>query len=195
VQERIAPVEVIDAAACQLLMPIGPCALRDMNGLDIGLAVGKFNFEQYGERFRPPAVLEKMVAAGLLGKKTLNGFYQYDKETKKPLGVSPDFLKVLKSIKRIKTSGDNLFDPKRLFLPMVNEAFIAVQEGVCPMDQLDAALVAGLGMRQGPLQFAFEMGLPNCLASMETLFQEYGERFRPAPLLKRFVWAGINSVI
>jgi 3-hydroxyacyl-CoA dehydrogenase len=195
VQERIAPVEVVDAAACQLLMPIGPCALRDMNGLDIGLAVGKFNFKEYGERFRPPPLLEKMVEAKLIGRKVLKGFYTYNEETKKSNGVCPDFLKLLKSMKKPKGAAKGeLFDPKRLFLPMINEAFIALQEGICAPEQLDPALMAGLGMRKGPLEFAFELGLPNCLTQLEALFEEHGERFRPAPLLKRFVWAGKTSI-
>ena len=77
---------------------------------------------------------------------------------------------------------------------MINEAFIVLQEKICQPEDLDPALKAGLGMRQGPLEFAFEIGLPSCLKQIEHLFQHFGERFRPALLLKRFVWAGKTSL-
>jgi 3-hydroxybutyryl-CoA dehydrogenase len=78
---------------------------------------------------------------------------------------------------------------------MINEAFLALQEKVCATDDLDPALMAGLGMKRGPLALASEIGLANCLSQIEQLFKIYGERFRPAPLLKRYVWANRTSVV
>lgn len=193
-QEKKATVEEIDEAACRLLMPLGPLALRDMNGLDIGLAVARFNFQEYGERFRPPPILEKMVEANMLGRKTLAGFYTYDGKTRKATSVNPEFLGLLNSINPDKVGRITESDSLRLFLPMINEAFIALQEKICWPDDLDPALKAGLGMRKGPLEFAFEIGLANCLKQIEHCFEQYGERFRPAQLLKRFVWAGKTSL-
>jgi 3-hydroxybutyryl-CoA dehydrogenase len=83
---------------------------------------------------------------------------------------------------------------ERLFLPMVNEAFLVLQERICEVDDLDPALMAGLGMRKGPLAIAGEIGLANCLEHIEKLHKQFGERFRPAPLLKRFVWARRSAV-
>jgi 3-hydroxyacyl-CoA dehydrogenase len=193
-QEKKASVEEIDEAACQLLMPVGPLALRDMNGLDIGLAVARFNFQEYGERFRPPPILEKMVQANMLGRKTLAGFYTYDGQTRKATSVNPDFLSLLNSINPDRVGQITESDSLRLFLPMINEAFIALQEKICFPEDLDPALKAGLGMRKGPLELAFEIGLANCLKQIEQLFEQHGERFRPAQLLKRFVWAGKTSL-
>jgi 3-hydroxybutyryl-CoA dehydrogenase len=78
---------------------------------------------------------------------------------------------------------------------MINEAFMALQERVCAPEDLDPALMAGLGMRKGPLAIATEMGLENCLHQIEAQFEKHGERFRPAPLLKRYVWAKRSEVI
>lgn len=193
-QDKTASIEAIDAAAAELLTPMGPFALRDMNGLDIGLAVARFNFKEYGERFKPPAILEKMVEANMLGRKTLAGFYSYDRQTRKQTGVNPDFLRLLDSINARPVGHIANEDTCRLFLPMINEAFVTLQEKICAPEDLDPALKAGLGMRKGPLEFAFELGLPNCLKQLEDLFERHGERFRPAPLLKRFVWAGKTSL-
>lgn len=219
-QEGIAGVEEIDRAATDYVMPIGPFALRDMNGADIGLAVAKYNYQEYGERFRPPAILQSMVKRNLLGQKTGAGFYVYDAETRKRSGPNPQLGEVLTELSSMKSAdaahgqaADPLsrvlatdfskpvaaspptFRVERLFLPMINEAFLVLQEKVCEAEDLDPALMAGLGMRQGPLNLASEIGLANCLSQLDELCQRYGERFRPASLLKRFVWAGRTTVI
>ncbi len=94
-QHGLADVTTIDEAACQLLMPIGPLQLRDMNGLDIGLSVARVNYAEYGERFKPPPLLEKMVELNMLGKKSQAGFYTYDQESRKPVAVNPRLLTLL----------------------------------------------------------------------------------------------------
>lgn len=186
-EEASASIEEIDKAAMDFAMPIGPLALRDMNGADIGLAVANFNHQEYGERFKPAPILEEMVKHNWLGQKTGRGFYVYDPETRKRLNVNEELCQLINA----RAAGSVAkFQPERLFLPMINEAFLALQERVCALDDLDPALMAGLGMRRGPIAIAQDMGLSNCLSEMESLFKVYGERFRPAPLLKRYVRAG-----
>ncbi|MBU6450674.1 MAG: 3-hydroxyacyl-CoA dehydrogenase family protein [Cyanobacteria bacterium REEB67] len=204
-QDGRASVDEIDKAAQDFAMPIGPLALRDMNGADIGLAVANFNYLEYGERFAVPAVLPLMVAQNLLGAKTQAGFYTYDTETRKRQGVNPALTPLLASIKADsdatgKKSAKDIavlpaFDGAQLFLPMINEAFLVMQERICQPEDLDPALMAGLGMRRGPLAMAAEIGLKDCLTLLENRFAAGEERFRPAPLLKRFVFAGRTSVI
>jgi 3-hydroxyacyl-CoA dehydrogenase len=193
-QDGSAQIEQIDEAACHLLMPVGPFTLRDMNGMDIGLAVAEFNFREYGERYRPAPLLKELVDQKLLGKKTGKGFYLYEEESRKKLGVNPEVPKIVERLSKSVASPGIPFEPLRLFLPMINEAFLALQERICAPEELDLALQAGLNMRKGPLAFAFEIGLPTCLEQIEILFAARGERFRPAPLMKRFVWAGKTSL-
>ncbi len=190
-EEGQVSIEEIDKAACDFAMPVGPLALRDMNGADIGLAVAQFNYQEYGERFKPAAILSEMVKLNWLGAKTGRGFYIYDKDTRKRNGVNEELLELI----RDKTPhAQARFSPERLFLPMINEAFLVLQEHVCAVEDLDPALMAGLGMRKGPLALAEDMGLSSCLDKMDALFRIYGERFRPAPLLKRYVRAGRKTV-
>jgi len=190
-------VEEIDQAVQDYVMPIGPLALRDMNGADIGLAVANFNFQEYGERFAVPDVLPQMVAANMLGAKTGAGFYLHDQASRKRLGVNPELETILAKLKNSAKSGKNgnSFDAQSLFLPMINEAFLVMQERICQPEDLDPALMAGLGMRQGPLAIASQIGLKDCLAQLEEKFAQGEERFRPAPLLKRFVFAGRLGVV
>lgn len=57
--------------------PMGPLRLTDLVGLDVRLAVARYLHGEYGDRFAPPALLEEMVVAGRLGKKTGGGFYDW----------------------------------------------------------------------------------------------------------------------
>ncbi len=59
--------------------PLGPLKLTDLVGLDVRLAIARYMHETTGsERFRPPAILERMVAEGRLGKKSGRGFYDWN---------------------------------------------------------------------------------------------------------------------
>ncbi|MBS2010759.1 MAG: hypothetical protein JST01_27160 [Cyanobacteria bacterium SZAS TMP-1] len=190
-------VEAIDKAVQDYVMPIGPLALRDMNGADIGLAVANFNYLEYGERFAVPQVLPAMVANNMLGVKTKAGFYSYD-DSRKKQGVNPALEGILAQLPdsgAAAKSGAGKIEAESMFLPMINEAFLVMQERICQPEDLDPALMAGLGMRQGPLAIAAQIGLKECLDRLEARFAAGQERFRPAPLLKRFVFAGRASVI
>lgn len=179
----------IDQAATEMGMPIGPLALRDMNGADIGLAVASYNHAEYGDRYRPSSVLSAMVKKNLLGQKTGKGFYLYDLETKKRTEPNEEIQDLAIDIRNTKGKlALAPFTPQRLFLPMINEAFMAVQEQICAPEELDPAMQSGLNMKQGPFEMANEIGLANCLVQMQKHYEIYGERFRPAPLLKRYVW-------
>ena len=118
----------------------------------------------------------------------------YDKQTRKRTGTNPLLADILIQLGQLRDSNQS-FDVERLFLPMINEAFLVIQERICEIEDLDPALMAGLGMRRGPLAMAAEIGLDRCLQKIEQLHFVYGERFRPAPLLKRYVWANRKSVL
>lgn len=60
--------------------PMGPLKLGDLVGLDVRLGILEHLHKEVGEQFRPPALLRQMVRAGLLGKKTGEGFYRWTPE-------------------------------------------------------------------------------------------------------------------
>jgi 3-hydroxybutyryl-CoA dehydrogenase len=62
--------------------PVGPLELTDLVGLDVRLAIARTLTEAYGSRFAPPALLESLVAAGHLGRKTGQGFYRWSGGTR-----------------------------------------------------------------------------------------------------------------
>lgn len=192
-EDGLADIETIDSAAVDFVVPIGPLALRDMNGADIGLAVASYNHQEYGVRYAVPSILAKMVDENLLGRKTGRGFYIYDPESGKKTGPNPRIVELIGK-KRGKSKGKSRLDPVHLFLPMINEAFLVMQERICSPLDIDPALMAGLGMRRGPFAIAQDIGLDRCLELTSEAFELYGERFRPAPLLKRFVHARRSTI-
>lgn len=78
----------------------------------------------------------------------------------------------------------------RLYLPMVNEAFFALETSLASAEEIDRSCVKGLGFPLGPLAAADAFGLDILLACMNTFHRELGDKYRPAPLLTKLVKAG-----
>jgi len=84
------------------------------------------------------------------------------------------------------------FVTTRVLLPLINEAMHVVMEGVADAAEVDLAMKMGFEFRIGPLEWADRTGLDRVLNWMKHLHHESGEpRFRPCPLLKRLVRAGL----
>lgn len=78
-EEGVASAEDIDAAmTLGYKHPVGPLRLTDLVGLDVRLGIAEYLAQTLGERFEPPALLRRMVAEGKLGRKSGEGFYQWD---------------------------------------------------------------------------------------------------------------------
>jgi 3-hydroxybutyryl-CoA dehydrogenase len=83
------------------------------------------------------------------------------------------------------------FVVNRILFPMLNEAIFVVGEGVADAATVDSCMKMGLNHPMGPLELADYIGLDVCLSILETLYEETGDpKYRPAPLLKKFVRAG-----
>jgi 3-hydroxybutyryl-CoA dehydrogenase len=83
------------------------------------------------------------------------------------------------------------FVVNRILMPMVNEAFYALMEGVASREDIDAGMRLGTNQPMGPLQLADMIGLDTCLAVMKVLHQGLGDsKYRPCPLLAQYVDAG-----
>lgn len=82
VEEGVAEAAAIDKAMeLGYRHPMGPLRLTDLVGLDVRLAIAEYLHEKLGgERYRPPAILRRMVKEGKLGRKTGEGFYRWDRE-------------------------------------------------------------------------------------------------------------------
>ena len=83
------------------------------------------------------------------------------------------------------------FVSNRVLLPMLNEAFFCLHEGVATAESIDSVMKLGMAHPMGPLQLADFIGLDVCLAILEVLHRDLGDdKYRPCPLLRKMVMAG-----
>lgn len=83
------------------------------------------------------------------------------------------------------------FVVNRILLPMINEAFFVLYEGLASPEDIDAGMKLGCNQPIGPLALADLIGLDTCLAIMEVYFENFSDsKYRPCPLLREMVAAG-----
>jgi 3-hydroxybutyryl-CoA dehydrogenase len=83
------------------------------------------------------------------------------------------------------------FIANRILMPMINEAFYSLMEGVGTAEAIDTVMKLGMNHPMGPLTLADFIGLDVCLAILEVMHQGLGDpKYRPCPLLRRMVAAG-----
>jgi 3-hydroxyacyl-CoA dehydrogenase/enoyl-CoA hydratase/3-hydroxybutyryl-CoA epimerase len=164
--EEGVPLAIIDKAAVDFGMPMGPVELADTVGLDVCLHVGRILAEALG--LPAPNRLAKLVEAKHLGRKSGRGFYEWrdGHPVKPPASGSPP---------------PDLVD--RLILPMLNQAVACLRERVVEeADLLDAGVIFGTGFapfRGGPLAHARARGVGAVVQRLKELEGRYGKRFAP----------------
>jgi 3-hydroxyacyl-CoA dehydrogenase/enoyl-CoA hydratase/3-hydroxybutyryl-CoA epimerase len=184
-----AKVEAIDAAMAAFGFPLGPCALMDEVGLDVGQKVTHILHEAFGERLKPPAGFDRLVTPLRRGRKSERGFYVYD-DPGRPVdetvyGCFHD---------RPATAPSEAEIQQRLALAFCNEAAWALSDGVLrSADDGDLGALYGLGFPPflgGPFWYLENLGLKRVVAELEALASSAGSRFAPAPVLRQRLEAG-----
>ena len=191
--EEGAGIEQIDRVMEGFGFAMGPLAVRDLAGNDVGFLIRKGRKLPADERFSP--ILERLVADGRLGQKAGKGFYRYEGRNRIPdpavtaliEGVSRDL-----GIRRRQIADDEILD--RLLHPLVNEGAKIVDEGIAlRAGDIDVVYVNGYGFpgwRGGPMYWAEQAGLARVVETMRRLAPTHGARWRPAPLLEHLAASG-----
>ncbi len=189
----------VDAAAYQWGMAMGPLAMGDMAGLDIGWEIRK---RRYVERpnFIYSKVGDRIAELGRFGQKTGKGWYKYNLPNRTPL-PDPEVEEVIKkyrtenNIKTRQISDEEIVE--RLIYALVNEAAYILEEGIAlRASDIDMVYLTGYGFpayRGGPMFYADTVGLAKVLAAIERFSKGYrGEAWKPAPLLVKLAKEGRN---
>jgi len=174
-EEHIADAATIDWAMREIGgFRMGPFELMDFIGNDINYAVTTSVFEAFYQdsRYRPALTQRRLVEAGLLGRKSGRGYYDYRDGAEKPEPT------------RDLSLGQAIVD--RTLAMLVNSAVDAVHMRVASAADVETSMTKGVNYPKGLLAWGDEIGLPTVLQRLEALRAEYGEeRYRASPLLRQ----------
>jgi 3-hydroxybutyryl-CoA dehydrogenase len=132
-----------------------------------------------GMHFMNPVPIMKLVEV-IRGAATSDATYGQVRELSEKLGKTP-----------LECQDYPGFISNRVLMPMINEAIFALHEGVATRESIDGIMKMGMNHPMGPLTLADFIGLDVCLAIMNVLYEGFGDsKYRPCPLLKRYVDAG-----
>jgi len=186
----------IDKAMKQYGFPVGPFALMDEVGIDVGAHVMTGDLAEMFKK-REGAIMSDglllMNEAGYKGRKNQKGYLAYDKKGKKISGKADASVYSFfgnPAKKKLDAAEVQL----RTTLLMVSEAVLCLQDGIIESVQDgDLGAIFGLGFRPftgGPFRYIDQVGADFVVKELERLRATYGERFQACDLLKEFAASG-----
>jgi len=195
--EEGATPQQVDGALCNFGMAMGPFAMRDLSGLDIGQAIRKRQRATLPAHLDFPTVSDKLCAAGMLGQKTGAGYYRYEPGNRTPL-ENPELVPMLEAASREKgierKALDEQYIVERTIFALVNEGAKILEEGIAQRSSdIDVIYLNGYGFpafRGGPMFYADSVGLDRVLARVKELHARCGDWWKPAPLLEKLAAEG-----
>ncbi len=176
-EEGIGNFETIDHAMKHLgAFKMGPFELMDFIGHDVNYRVTESVWTQlfYDPRFKPSITQKRLFEAGLFGKKSGQGFYDYTHPQSQNISTETQLLETIFS---------------RIISMLINEAYDAYYLKIVNAEDLENAMLKGVNYPKGLLQWGKDLGLENVLNNMGKLYDRYHEeRYRPSIGLKHFVF-------
>ncbi|WP_439408033.1 3-hydroxyacyl-CoA dehydrogenase NAD-binding domain-containing protein [Bradyrhizobium sp. DASA03076] len=181
----------VDAVVTKFGMPMGPFAMGDLAGLDIGWRSRK-------DRGIKSEIADALCEAGRFGQKTGKGYYKYEAGSRAPL-PDPEVEKLIDETllrlgrKKRVVSDDEILE--RMMYPMINEGAKILEEGIAarPSD-IDVVWLYGYGWpiyRGGPMYWADSVGLKHIADRLSYYAKETNDpSLEPAPLLKKLAAEG-----
>ena len=184
-------IDTIDKAMTDWGMPMGPLALSDDVGLDVGRKVAHILHDAFGDRLPLPEWLDDFDDPERLGRKTGRGYYLYERGKRQ--GPDPEVYSRL-GLDPAGGATDRAAMADRMALAMVNEAALCLEEGIVRnAHDLDLAMIMGTGFppfRGGLCRWADARGLKSVIGDLERLRESVGPRFTPVEPLRAAEAAG-----
>jgi 3-hydroxyacyl-CoA dehydrogenase len=177
----------VDRVLVDFGMPMGPFAMSDLAGLDIGWSAAAS---------KRATIREILCEEGRRGQKTGAGFYDYDEaRNAKPSAHVEKLIREFaasKGIEQRKVSDDAILE--RCVYPMINEGAKILEEGKAQRaSDIDIVWIYGYGWpvyRGGPMFYADTIGLKAVLGKLKAFQARFGDDFRPAALLEKLAAEG-----
>ena len=194
--EEGAPAQDVDAAFYEWGMAMGPLAVVDLAGLDVGYRIRQEfrHTELPGVRY--PLASDALVEAGRHGQKTRTGFYKYDENrVASPDPVAEEIIRTAAraaGIPQRPINRDEILE--RCLYALINEGAALLEEGFAIRSvDIDIAYVNGYGFpawRGGPMKYADLIGLGKVYERIAHWHHLRGHHWKPAPLLERLAREG-----
>ncbi len=160
---------------------MGPFELMDLIGHDVNYVVSETVWTQmyYDPRYRPSLTQKRMMEAGLLGRKSGKGFYDYSEGAEKPEPITDERM------------GMAIRD--RILAMLINEAADAVFLNIASPKDVDLAMTKGVNYPKGLLAWGDELGVHNVLEKLDDLHARFGDdRYRASAYLRDCDAAGTS---
>ena len=187
----------IDKVIYDFGLPMGPFAMGDMAGLDVGWRIRQERAKTHPSNQRYSSIGDRLCEMGRYGQKTSAGWYKYAEGSRTPepdpeveeliIGTSKEL-----GIERRDISDQEILE--RCMYPLINEGAKILEEGIAtrPVD-IDIIWIYGYGFpvyRGGPMFYADLIGTKSVYDVMQRLHETHGELLKPAPLLARLAKDG-----
>jgi 3-hydroxyacyl-CoA dehydrogenase len=194
--EEGASIEAVDKALLDFGNAMGPLAVGDLAGLDVGWRIRKEYRHLEVPGIRQPFTEDRLCELGRFGQKTGAGWYKYDDQRRAIPDLAVDEL-IRKwvaeaGIVQRQISADEITD--RCIYALVNEGARILDEGYAlRASDIDIIYLNGYGFpahRGGPMWYADTVGLKKVFERVSEFHRQHGETWRPAPLLKRLAEQG-----
>jgi 3-hydroxyacyl-CoA dehydrogenase len=194
--EEGATVAEVDGALTDFGMALGPLAVGDLAGLDVGWRIRKEYRHLEKPGVRQPFAGDRLCEMGRFGQKTGGGWYKYD-ENRQP-AFDPEVAALVKkwaaenSVPQRTISPEEIID--RCIYALVNEGARILEDGFALRAvDIDIIYINGYGFpayRGGPMWYADTLGLKRVYDRVLEFHQQRGELWEPAPLLKELAEQG-----
>ena len=194
--EEGAKVQDVDSALYKFGMAMGPLAVGDLAGLDVGWRIRKehAHLRKPGERY--PAVADRLCEMGRYGQKTGAGWYKYD-ENRKAI-PDPEVEKLIEEIaagsgvqRRVIAEQEII---ERTQYALINEGAKILEEGIALRAvDIDIIYLNGYGYpawRGGPMWYADTIGVKQVYERVSEFHAQHGDLWKPAPLLEKLAEEG-----
>jgi 3-hydroxyacyl-CoA dehydrogenase len=195
VEEGAAPQDV-DGALYKFGMAMGPLAVGDLAGLDVGWRIRKEHAHLQKPGVRYPKVADRLCEMGRYGQKTGAGWYKYDENRNRIPDPEVDALieqvAAEQGVKRRAITEEEIIE--RTQYALINEGAKILEEGIALRAvDIDIIYINGYGYpawRGGPMWYGDTVGLKKVYERVNQFHEEHGELWEPAPLLKRLAEEG-----